>query len=180
MSVSRSGLFVVLLGSILVLAASGCGGSSSDEKANEAYANSVCTAIAGWQQELKGIATDLSSGASKGSLESKITQIQSATKQLVTKIKAVPAPNTSEGQAAKQQLDQLSTDISTTIDAANSAISAIPSDASAATITATLVALAPQVQSLANETKSAMSSLKSAGGSLASAFKDTSSCQNLG
>lgn len=179
MSVSRTGSVVVLLSALLVLTASGCG-SSSDKKANEAYANSVCTAIASWQQNVKAIATDFSSGTSKAALESKITQVRSATKQLVTEIKAVPAPNTSQGQAAKQQLDQLSTDISTTIDAANSAISGIPSDASAATISATLVALAPQVQSLATETKSAISSLKTAAGSLASAFKDTSSCQNLG
>lgn len=180
MSVPRSGPFVVLLGSVLVLAASGCGGSSSDKKANEAYASSVCGAIAGWEQDVKGVASDFSSGVSKASLQSKIAQVESATRQLVTEVKAVPAPNTSEGQAAKQQLDQLTADVSTTVDAVRSAISALPGDASVATVAATIGALAPQVKSLASETKSAIGALKSAAGSLASAFKDTNSCQNLG
>lgn len=41
---------------VLTLVAAGCGGSS-DMKANEAYANSVCSAIGNWEQQIKSIAT---------------------------------------------------------------------------------------------------------------------------
>jgi hypothetical protein len=84
------------------------------------------------------------------------------------------------GQAAKQQVDQLSTDITSTIDSARSATAQIPSNASAATIGAALAGLAPQVKSLATTAQSTVASLQNAGGSLASAFKSAPSCQSLG
>jgi hypothetical protein len=164
---------------VLVLVGAGCGGSS-DTKANEAYANSVCSAIGSWEQQIKSIASSFSAGVTPASLEANVTQAEAATKTLVTQIKAVPPPDTSQGQAAKQQLDQLTTDISNTIDAAQTAITQIQANPSAAAISAIVATLAPQVQSLASETNSAVSSLKGAGGSLASAFKSTDSCKSLG
>jgi hypothetical protein len=90
----------------------GCGSSgSSDKKANDAYANSVCTAIRNWGTEVRSIATDFSGGLSKASLQTKVSKIDSATKSLVNDLKAIPQPNTSAGQATKQQLDQLATDL---------------------------------------------------------------------
>jgi hypothetical protein len=164
---------------VLVLVGAGCGGSS-DTKANEAYANSVCSAIGSWEQQIKSIASSFSAGITAASLQANVTQAQTATKMLLTQIKAVPPPDTSQGQAAKQQLDQLTTDISNTVDAAQTAITQVQANPSAAAISATVATLAPQVQSLASETNSAISSLKGAGGSLASAFKSTDSCKSLG
>jgi hypothetical protein len=164
---------------ILALVGAGCGGSS-DKKANEAYANSVCTAIGNWQEQIKSIATNFSGGVSQASLQTNITQAQAATKTLVTQIKAVSPPDSSEGQAAKQQLDQLTTDINNAVDAANTALTELQANPSAAAVSATVATLAPQVQSLASQTSSAISTLKSAGGSLASAFKNTDSCQSIG
>ena len=164
---------------VLSLAAAGCG-DSSDTKANEAYANGVCGAIADWEQQIKSIATGFTSSISKASLQSAIAQAKSATEDLSTQIKAVPPPDTSEGQAAQQQLDQLLSDVKSTISAATTATAQIPADASAASIAAVITILTPQVQTLASEAKAAANSLKDAGGSLASAFKSTDSCQNLG
>jgi hypothetical protein len=173
-----TGAILALIATLAMLAA-GCG-SSSDTKANEAYANSVCSAIGSWQQEIKGIATDFSGGVSLASLQTKVTQAEAATKTLVSQIKAVSPPDTSQGQAAKQQLDQLTTDINNTVDAASTALAEVQANPSAAAVSATVATLAPQVQSLASETNSAISTLKSAGGSLASAFKSTDSCKSLG
>ena len=106
----------------LALVAAACGGGSSDKKADEAYANSVCTAIGSWQTQVKSILTSFSGIPSKAGLQTKVTQVEAATKMLATQIKAVPAPNTSDGQAAKQQLDQLSTDVTTTISSAKTAV----------------------------------------------------------
>jgi hypothetical protein len=172
---------LLLLVGALILVAAGCGGgSSSDAKANEAYAGSVCTAVSGWEQQIKTIATTFTGRPSKATLETKVTQAKTATKTLVSDIKAIPVPDTSEAQAAKQQLDQLSTDATATVDAAKSAVTQIKADPSAGDISLAVAALAPQVKNLASEAKSAITSLKDAKGSLSTAFKNADSCQSLG
>jgi phage-related protein len=175
--VAKAPILALLAG--LVMLGAGCGGSS-DTKANEAYANGVCSAIGNWEQEIRSIATSFTGGVSQGSFQTSITQAEAATKTLLTQIKAVPPPDSSEGQAAKQQLDQLTTDISNAVDAASTALTQLQANPSAAALSATVATLAPQVQSLANETKSAITTLKDAGGSLSSAFKSTDSCKSLG
>ena len=171
---------LTLLVSVALMAA-GCGGDdSSDTIANDAYANSVCTAIGTWGNQVKSIATNLSGGISKASLQSAVTQAETATKTLATQVAAVPPPDTSEGQAAKQQVDQLSSSLTSTVDSAKSTAAQIPSNASAGTIAAALAGLAPQVKSLATTAQTTLSSLQNTGGSLASAFKNSSSCQSLG
>ena len=170
---------ILALLAVLVLVGAGCGGSS-DTKANEAYANSVCSAIGNWEQEIKSIATSFSGGVTQASFQTSITQAEAATKTLLTQIKAVPPPDSSQGQAAKQQLDQLTTDVNNTTDAASTALTQLQANPSAAALTATVATLAPQVQSLVSAANSAITSLKDAGGSLSSAFKSTDSCKSLG
>jgi hypothetical protein len=164
---------------VVVLTAAGCGGKSADQKANEMYANGVCGDIAAWQTQVKNIATDLSGGISQASLQSKVKQIDSATRSLVTQIKAVPPPNTSQGQATRQQLDQLSSELKTAADSTQAASAGLQADASAATVAAAVLTLAPQVKSLATSAQTAISSLKSSKGALSSAFKSADSCQSL-
>jgi hypothetical protein len=170
---------ILALLAVLALVGAGCGGSS-DTKANEAYADSVCSAIGNWEQEIKSIATSFSGGVSQAAFQTSITQAGAATKTLLTQIKAVPPPDSSEGQAAKQQLDQLTTDVNNTTDAASTALTQLQANPSAAALTATVATLAPQVQSLVSAANSAITSLKDAGGSLSSAFKSTDSCKSLG
>jgi hypothetical protein len=172
--------FWALIAAVLTLVAAGCG-KSSDTKANEAYADNVCSAVGTWRQQIESIGTSLSSGGfTKDSIQAALTKAQSETKTMVTQIKAVSPPNTSEGKAAKQQLDQLTTDVNGTVDAAKSAAAQLEGNTSASSIATAVAALAPQLKSLASEAKSAFDTLKSAGGSLASAFKNTNSCKNLG
>jgi phage shock protein A len=171
-------LLVALLG-VLVLVAAGCG-KSADQKANEAYANSVCNAVSSWETQVKSIATSITAGSlSKEGLQSKLAQIQSATASLRTQVKAVPAPSTSDGTAAKQQINKLSTELATTLDSVKSAIAQIPSNASALDIASALAPLAPQVTSLASTADSTVKAVQSAGGSLSDAFKSTDSCKSL-
>jgi hypothetical protein len=176
---SRAAPILTLVAVLAVLGAAGCG-SSSDKETNEAYANSVCTAVGNWKQQIQSIATSLGGGVTPAAIQTSITQAQAATKTLVSQVKAVEPPDSSEGQAAKQQLDQLTTDIDNTINAAQPALVQLQANPSVAGISATIAALAPQIQNLANETKSAIDTLKSAGGSLGDAFTSTESCKNLG
>ena len=101
-------------------------------------------------------------------------------KKLANEIAAVPPPDTEDGRAAKQQLDQLSADAESSVTAAENAVGQLQSDASVAEVTAALLPLVPQLKSLAESTGTAVTSLKDAGGSLASAFKDADACQSLG
>ena len=162
----------------MAVVAAGCGGSS-DKKSNEAYANSVCSAIDNWQTQVKSLATGISGQTTQAAIQGKASQFETETKNLVNQIKAIPPPDTSEGQAAKQQLDQLGTDLTNSVNAVKSGLASIQSNPSAATIAAAIATLAPQLQSLANTTKSAVSSIKDAGGSLADAFKKSDSCKSL-
>ena len=170
---------VLVVAAVLALVAAGCGGSSSDKKANEAYADSVCTAVGTWQQQVKDILTDFSGGISKASVQKKIGQAQAATKTMIAQVKAVPPPDTDQGKAAKQQVDQLTGDITTFVNTAKGKVAQLPDNATLPTITAALVSLGPQVQSLVGEAKSTVSSLKDARGALADAFKSNDSCKKL-
>ncbi len=166
---------------VVALVAAGCGGSSSDTKANDAYASGVCSAIGTWVQQIKNVTSSgLTSGISKASLQSKVAQAETATKTLAKQIKAVPRPNTSDGQAAKAQVDQFSSDAASTVSTAQTAVASIPANASVTTIATALVPLAPQIKELVTTAQTTVKSLQTAKGSLSSAFKSADSCQNLG
>jgi hypothetical protein len=169
----------LLVAVVLALIAAGCGGSSSDTKANKAYADSVCSAVGTWRQQVQEILTDFSGGISKASLQKKVDQAQAATQTMVTQVNSVSPPDTDQGKAAKQQVDQLTDDVKTFVNTAKGKVAALPENATLQTITGSVASLGPQVQSLVTETKSAISSIKDAGGELADAFKSTDSCKKL-
>lgn len=164
----------------LALVAAGCGGGNADKKANEAYASGICTAIGTWATEVKSLASVPSGGITKASLQQKLTQFETATKTLVSQIKAVPRPNTSEGQTAKKQIDQLAAQVQTTSAAVKSTAATLPANATLAQIVPALSKLAPQFQMLTNTARSTIKTIQSAGGSLGSAFKSERSCKQLG
>jgi hypothetical protein len=169
----------VLLLALLALFVGGCGGSHSDKKANETYANGVCTAIGNWAHEVKSIAANFSGGVSKASLQSKVSQIESATKSLASELKAIPPPKTSEGQAAKQQLDQLANDLSNTVASIKAGIDQLSGNASTATVRTVAATVAPQLESLAKQAESALKSLKGSAASWADAFDSASACKGV-
>src|SRR3954454_18803010 len=142
MALSRSVPAVLLT---CALATAGCGSGNSDKKANEAYANSVCSAIGTWETQVKGVVAGLSPGSlDTATLQGKMTDVESATATLAKQIKAVPPPDTDAGNAAKQQLDQLSADVTTTTASAKASISQLQTDASAGGSGGQLAPPAPQ------------------------------------
>jgi hypothetical protein len=163
----------------LAVVAAGCGSGSSDKKANEAYATGVCSAIGSWVNDVKSLAT-ISGGISKASLQKKLTQFQTATKNLVSGIKAVPPPNTSEGQNAKKQVNLFVTQVQATSTAVKTASAKIPANASLSEIAPVLAPLRPQLTALSSTAQSTVKSLKNVGGSLQSAFDSADACKNLG
>ena len=102
-----------MLLSALAVVAAGCGGGNSDKQANETYATGVCKAIDTWATQVKNLATVPTGGITKASIDATLSQFETATKTLVSEIKAVPPPNTSEGHAARKQIDQLASQVQT-------------------------------------------------------------------
>jgi hypothetical protein len=151
--------------------------NSENRAANDAYASSVCTAIGGWEHQLKTIGA--SGGTSQAELQSKSGQVETATKNLVDQIKAIPVPSTSDGQAASQQLAQLSTDLSNTVEATKNGIATIKSDTSAATISTVALTLKDQYKALIDSAKSAVDTLGGNALPLAFAFRRSDACKNL-
>src|SRR5215218_455703 len=100
---SRIRMAPILLLAALAFAVPGCGGSSDDE-ANEAYADSVCTAVATWEKEIKRIVSSITiRDLSTDSMQAKVSEAESATKTMTRQLEAVPPPDSSDGKAAKQQ-----------------------------------------------------------------------------
>jgi hypothetical protein len=151
--------------------------SNENKAANDAYANSVCTAIGNWQEQVNTVGT--SGGTSQADFESKSSQIETATTNLANEIKAIPLPGSSDGQAASQQLSQLTTDLANTVEATKNGLAEIKSNTSAATVSAVAVTLKPQYTALVDSAKSAVHSLGNNALPLAFAFRRTDACKNL-
>ena len=108
---------LVALAATLVVVATGCGGESSAE---EQWADSVCTDVATWQDELQQaedeIRTALQSPGTEtlGAIDTAIRQAAEATHELSDELKALEAPDTASGAEAKRQLDALATQLEST------------------------------------------------------------------
>jgi len=148
-------------------------------KASDAYATSVCGAISTWENQVKSIAASLSADLSVAAIKSGIGQVEAATKTLLTQIKAVPPPNTAQGTAAKQQFEQLSSDVTGTVNATKSAVAGLGSSPSKQDIVLTVSLLTPQYVNLRSTVKSSISTVTGAGGTLGTSFQTSSACKSL-
>jgi hypothetical protein len=171
-------LVVPFLAVALVLAA-GCGGSDdSDTSATDQWADDLCSAITTWTGAISSATQELKSNPSKDGLQSAADEAKSATETFSDDLKGLGKPDTEAGQQAKDELDQLSSELSDEaqkLEAATQDVSGVSGLASAVTsVTGTLTTMGSQLSS-------AFSDLQSldAKGELESALEQSSSCQSL-
>jgi hypothetical protein len=181
----RSSLLTLALVIVVAAAAllTGCGGGNADQKANDAYASGVCTAIGSWLTKVKSLDSIPPLGGirkEKALIDAKLNYFQTASRQFVSQIKAVPAPNTSEGRAAKTKIDQLVTAAQAESASAKTVASTFNASPTYSQLGSAFSALLPGLQSLGPTAQSTLTSLQSTGGSLASAFKSEPTCKQLG
>jgi hypothetical protein len=101
-------LLAILAGALLT---AGCGGSDETSGANE-WASSVCSAVTTWTTSVSAAAASLQGGnLSENSLENAVDDVTEATKTLADELQDVGAPDTEDGQQAKDSIDQLSKDV---------------------------------------------------------------------
>ena len=167
-------VFVIAVGALLA----GCGGSGSGQKADAVYASSVCAALGSWLTEVKSADTVHSlRGVTRASITAKMNHFETATKQFVSQLKAVPRPNGSKGREAINVDRQLISAAQTQSESANTIAATILSNGSMAQVVAALAAL-PDYRVLKTTTQQTLS--LGADGTLAPVFESQKTCNALG
>jgi sugar-specific transcriptional regulator TrmB len=171
----------IALVAILAFAAAGCGGQSAEEK----YANSVCSDISDWKDQIEKSANDVKAKIQSpevgmlAAIETEIQEAVDATNQLASNLKSLEPPDTQEGRSARQQLEALASKAQTTANKAKQTVSSIPQGASITQTAQQLASLAPEINSLAVNTSSTLASVKETGEKMKDGFEDADSCKKL-
>ena len=102
----------------LVLSVAACGGgggknttSTAGGVSAEAWANGVCSSFTTWKSSLESAKKNFTSQPSESQLRKTGREIEQATQTLASSLKELGKPNTTQGQQAKQSLDQLATSL---------------------------------------------------------------------
>src|ERR1700751_2090757 len=102
----RARAFAVSCAAALLGLAAGCGSSSSSEGTLStttitpaaAFADGLCSAASTYKQSVKSAASSLKGGnVTKGDVQSALGDLTAATQKLVSDLKALDAPSTSDG-----------------------------------------------------------------------------------
>ena len=169
-------LLVVLA---LVVFVAGCGSSPSAE---EKFADSVCSAVGDWQDQVTQSASDIKAkvqSPSTGMITAIQTDVQSAvdaTSTLASSLGSIQAPGSDEGQAAQQQLNTLATQFKTSVDKTKQTVNGIPKNASLATTATSLATLGPTLDTLATTAQTTITAVQASGEALKNGFQDADSC----
>lgn len=181
----RTATLFALVIAALALVAAGCGGDDSGTTTTEAsatveWANSLCSAITSWTDDMTTIGNELKDPSSLNSdgLKQAGDDAVAATQDLADQVKALGAPETEAGQQAKSALDAMATTLeqeSATIKDAVEGASGLTGLLSAApTIVTSINAMSTAV----NSTYEQLQSLD-AKGELTDAFEQAESCSSL-
>jgi hypothetical protein len=149
------------------------------------WADSVCTSLATWRASITSLA-DVGAGTlTAESLREKLDEADAATRQLVTELRDLGAPDLESGNEAEQGLDAAAAEI-------QAGYEALKEDAEAAADASTrteflqeLAGLAPQFQTLLDTLAATVENLQSgdfaqdARSELQQAFSGSASCQAL-
>jgi hypothetical protein len=170
---------MIVLGSVLALLASGCGGASAEEK----WADSVCSAVGEWQDTVENSVNDVKTqlqSPTTGTTAAINTDIQSAvnaTKKLSSDLKSIDPPSSDAGKHAKQQLTALSTQLDQTVTKTKQTVAGIPAGAGVTEIATQLATLVPSLQGLATSASTTLSAVQASAKELRDGFHNADSCK---
>jgi hypothetical protein len=163
---------------LAVLALTGCGGSNQSEA--EKWADSVCSSIGDWKQEISSLTNDLTTKAQNGTLnrddlQSGLSSALNDTKTLANDLRDSGPPNTEAGKEASQKLNDVTSMVEQSIDKARAQAS------SAGSLPAAIAAVAPELTQTAANVTSQLQQISQLDpkGELGKAIDDTKSCQDL-
>jgi phage-related protein len=179
-------LFAVLVLALAIFAA-GCGGGSSSSSgtgteasatAADAWANSVCEAFVTWNNSITDAGQGIKDNPSEEGIRTAGDQIQSATQTLADGLRGLGKPDTESGQQAKDTIDQLATNLDTSLQKINEAMDSASGTAGAVTAASTI---GTSLVEMADHVSTAFQQLQDidAQGELQSAFESADSCAGL-
>jgi uncharacterized phage infection (PIP) family protein YhgE len=169
---------LLCVGLLLVVALPGCGGGGQSDA--EKWADSVCSSIGDWKEEMSSLTSDLTQKAQNGTLtvnelKSGLNSAADDTKSLADDLRSAGPPNTEAGKGAKQKLNDVASTVKSSIDSARSKVQ------SASSLPAAIAAVAPDLTQAAANVTSQLEQISQLDpqGELGKAIDDTKSCQDL-
>ena len=99
---------VAVVLALVVTVAAGCGGSSATKKADQEWANAVCTSVGAWKKQVHESYTSLNPSFS---VQERLHQAIGATQLLITQLKTIGLPDTKQGQQAQRQFEKIADDL---------------------------------------------------------------------
>ncbi len=158
----------------LALAAAGCGGE--DESSAESWANDVCVNLSEWITDIDEAVRSLTAEGlnfSTDDIREAVDQAGTATDDLVDDLRGLGPPETEDGQAAQEQLEELSDEVEEQVNTVKEAVEEDSGPLALAGTVSTALSVA------INELEQAFENLQGLGGELESAFSDSDDCDSL-
>ncbi len=183
----RGRVFALVVATALLGVAAGCGSSGNSEGTlssttvtpASAFADGLCSAASTYKQSVTSAASSLKGGKpTKGDVQGAVDDLTSATQKLVTDLKALDAPGTSDGQKAKQAVSGLATELQNDMQAIKASLQAI---SSVADIPGVVTTVSATLQAAQSEITAAVAQLQALDpkSELQQAFKDSGACKSL-
>jgi len=182
----RALLAVLILAAAIV--AAGCGGGSSSSSgasgtessatAADDWANSVCEAFVALNNSIMDAGQGIRDNPSEEGIRTAGEQIQSATQTLADDLHGLGRPDTESGQQAKDTIDQLATNLDTSLQKINEALDNASGTTGAVTAASTI---STSLVEMADHLSTAFQQLQEidSQGELQSAFEQGDSCAGL-
>ena len=162
---------------LVVLALAGCGGDDGPN-ASEDYADGVCSSLSTWTDDVE---TTIKTLADQGlavdeeQVRSAIDDVKTANERLTNDLEDLGAPDTEDGEQAKQELDELTTVLSAQV---NKVDQALDSGSRPAVIAGTITGAVATAATAVDTAYQNLRQLDPAG-ELRDAFEDSDECKQL-
>lgn len=172
-------LAVALLVVVLALFAAGCNGGDGETSAAD-WADGLCSAIVTWREDLQLIGDRFDDPASldRETFEEAASDARDETEEFIDELRDLGRPDTEAGDAAEEALDELATELETSLDRIEEEIenaSGIPETIeSVANIVGELGEMGVAVDNAFTTIRA-----EDAGGELRDAFEQAESCDEL-
>jgi hypothetical protein len=183
--VMRAGLLSCAAAAVLVLSAAACGGggetttTAAGATSTVQWANGVCSSVTTWKKSLESVQTEVTSQPSGSQLRRAGRQIESATQTLADSLKQLGPPDTAQGEAARKNLDTLTTNLDNGMNKLQQTLSS--SSSGVAGTLAQISAITATLSSMAGSLELAGGNLKdlAPSGELEQAFHQADACKSL-
>jgi len=178
----RQAIAIVTLVASVGLVAAGCGGGDESSSATPTvdWADGFCTATTSWTDELQAIGDrfDDSSSLSLDTVEEAVGDARDATQSFLDDVRALGRPDTQSGQQAVDELNELATELESSVDRIEEEVSGASGITGAISASAVVVVEVAKMALAVQSTRSRIEGDVSS--ELQDAFKQADSCDGIG